>query len=80
MCRYAVQRRAPRVVEALLLLKADPNAADAQGITPLMLAAYLGDKTGTRMVRDMLRHGARYVPSPLIFSICRSMLAHAPHW
>ena len=56
MLLYAVHRRAPHVVEALLLLKADANAADTQGITPLMLAAHLNDSTGTKMVRDILKH------------------------
>ena len=61
MLLYAVYRRAPRVVEALLLLKADANASDKYGVTPLMLAAHQADATGTRIVRDILRHAAGYV-------------------
>lgn len=66
MLLYAVHRRAPHVVEALLLLKADANAADTQGITPLMLAAHLNDSTGTKMVRDILRHAGGFVRASIV--------------
>ena len=63
MLLYAVYRRAPRVVEALVLLKADVNAADNHGVTPLMLATYQNREhpAGPVMVRSILKHAARSV-------------------
>ncbi|MFN0133685.1 MAG: ankyrin repeat domain-containing protein [Phycisphaerales bacterium] len=40
---YAAMQSTPEAVRALLAKGADPDAADAQGVTPLMLAASRGD-------------------------------------
>jgi hypothetical protein len=59
MALYAVHCGAARVLEALLLMKADVNIADNCGVTPLLLAAYRSDAVGTRMLSTILKHAAR---------------------
>ncbi|KAK7871421.1 hypothetical protein R5R35_006121 [Gryllus longicercus] len=52
---YAVERRHHQMMMLLLESKADPNAEDKRGETPLMTAVRVGDEQSTEI---LLKHGA----------------------
>ena len=53
---HAVAGKRMDMIEALLISRADPNATDRSGCTPLHVAAQMGGSTGLSIVRKLLRH------------------------